>query len=232
LAGMLPPLLASRARTGRPHWVVLDEAHHMIPVASNPTTLTLLQSLDGVMMITVHPDHVDPAALSLINTLIAVGKAPEQTISSFCHTVGHCPPVIPQGELEMGSAILWLSKTESLPFKFKVQPPRTERRRHMRNYAEGELGSDKWFYFRGPQQKLKLKAQNLITFTQLAEGVDDETWLYHLHRQDYSQWLRDAIKDEDLAEEVAQIELNPALPAVESRTQIKDAIEQRYTLPS
>jgi hydroxymethylpyrimidine pyrophosphatase-like HAD family hydrolase len=232
LAELLPPLLALRARTGRPHWVVLDEAHHMIPVASNPATLTLPQSLDGVMMITVHPDHVDAAALSLINTLITVGKAPEQTISSFCHTIRHCPPVIPQGELETGSAIVWFSKTERLPFKFKVQPPRTERRRHMRNYAEGELGADKWFYFRGPQQKLKLKAQNLITFTQLAEGVDDETWLYHLHRQDYSQWLRDAIKDEDLAEEVAQIELNQILPAVESRTQIKDAIEQRYTLPS
>jgi hydroxymethylpyrimidine pyrophosphatase-like HAD family hydrolase len=232
LAEMLPPLLALRARTGRPHWVVLDEAHHMLPVASNPAALTLPQSLNGVMMITVHPDHVDAAALALVNTLIAVGKAPEQTIASFCNTVGHCPPTIPDGELEIGAAIAWFSKTESLPFKFKIQPPRTERRRHMRNYAEGELGADKWFYFRGPEQKLKLKAQNLITFTELAEGVDDETWLYHLQQHDYSQWFRDTIKDEELAEEVAQIESGQSLPAAESRTQIKTAIEQRYTLPA
>jgi hydroxymethylpyrimidine pyrophosphatase-like HAD family hydrolase len=58
---------------------------------------------------------------------------------------------------------------------FKIQPPWTERRCHMQNYAEGELGADKWFYFWRPQQKLKLKAQNLITFTELAEKVDDET---------------------------------------------------------
>jgi HAD superfamily hydrolase (TIGR01484 family) len=232
LAEMLPPLLALRAKAGRPHWIVLDEAHHMIPVASAPVTSTLPTSLKGVMMITVHPDHVDPAALSFINTLIAVGKAPEQTIASFCNVVGHCPYNAPQGELEMGEAIVWFNKFETLPFKFKIQPPRTERRRHMRNYAEGNLGEDKWFYFKGLEQKLNLKAQNLITFTQLAEGIDDETWLYHLHRQDYSQWLRDAIKDEDLADEVTQVEMNQVLSAAESRIQIKDAIEQRYTLPS
>lgn len=72
----------------------------------------------------------------------------------------------------------------------------------------------------------------MINFTQLAEGVDDETWLYHLQRQDYSRWLRDAIKDEELAEEAAQIEVSGALSAIDSRTQIKNAIEQRYTLPA
>jgi hypothetical protein len=181
-----------------------------------------------------HSFTIQPLAKSKlqIDTLIAVGKAPEQTISSFCNVLGHCPPVIPAGELAMGHAIVWFSKTDLPPFEFKVQPPHAERRRHMRNYAEGELGADKWFYFRGPAQKLNLKAQNLINFTQLAEGVDDETWLFHLHRQDYSRWLRDAIKDEELAEEAAQIEVSVALSAIDSRSQIKNAIEQRYTLPA
>lgn len=107
-----------------------------------------------------------------------------------------------------------------------------ERRRHMRNYAEGELGADKCFYFRGAEAKLNLRAQNLISFTQLAEGVDDETWLYHLHQQDYSRWFQEAIKDETLAEEAARIEANPKLSAKESRDRIKAAIEQRYTLPA
>jgi hypothetical protein len=38
------------------------------------------------------------------------------------------------------------------------------------------------FYFRGPDDKLKLRAQNLAVFVQLAEGVDDETWLFHLRQ--------------------------------------------------
>ena len=40
----------------------------------------------------------------------------------------------------------------------------------------------------------------------LAQGVDDETWLFHLRRGDYTRWFRDAIKDNDLAEEVESLE--------------------------
>ena len=62
---------------------------------------------------------------------------------------------------------------------------------------------DKSFYFTGPLNRLNLRAQNLAMFTQIAEGIDDETWLYHLRRGDYSQWMRDAIKDDEMADEVA-----------------------------
>jgi hypothetical protein len=36
-------------------------------------------------------------------------------------------------------------------------------------------GVDKSFFFRGPDAALYLRAQNLSTFLQLAEGVDDAT---------------------------------------------------------
>ena len=49
-----------------------------------------------------------------------------------------------------------------------------------RKYAEGELPPDRSFYFRGPDGKLNLRAQNLALFLQIADGVDDETWLHHL----------------------------------------------------
>jgi hypothetical protein len=68
------------------------------------------------------------------------------------------------------------------------------------------LGEDDSFYFRGPAGNLNLRAQNLVLFNQIAEGVDDETWLYHLHRGDYSRWFREAIKDDVLADEVARVE--------------------------
>ena len=52
--------------------------------------------------------------------------------------------------------------------------------RHTRKYAEGELGEDKSFYFRGPDNALNLRAQNLTIFLQMADGVDDQTWRHHL----------------------------------------------------
>ncbi len=231
-AGLLPALLEMRAKTGRPHWLVVDEVHHLLPSTWDLASLTLPQVLPGILMITVHPNYVAVPALSLVNAIITVGKNPQDAIATFCQAVGTCPPHLELQDLATGQAAMWFRDSEQSPFCFQIAPPKMERRRHMRNYAEGELGEDKCFYFRGQNHKLNLKAQNLIMFTQLAQGIDEETWLYHLQRQDYSQWFRNAIKDEILAAEAAQIEGCEGISAQESRDRIIRAIDHRYTLPA
>jgi hypothetical protein len=118
------------------------------------------------------------------------------------------------------------------PIAFAVSPSRVERRRHLRKYAAGDLGPDKSFYFRGPEGRLNLRAQNLQTFVQMAEGVDDETWLHHLARGHYSRWMREAIKDDALADETARVERDTERDAAASRARIRAAIEHRYTAPA
>ena len=71
-----------------------------------------------------------------------------------------------------------------------------------------------------------------VLFSQIADGVDDETWLHHLRQGDYSAWMRVAIKDQDLADEVRAIEAEAAGSAAESRRRIRAAIADRYTLPA
>jgi hypothetical protein len=138
---------------------------------------------------------------------------------------------LPIDPLEAGRVLYW-RRGDSDPEVVALAPGRTERRRHNRKYAEGVLPPDRSFYFRGPAGKLKLRAQNLLVFVQMAEGVDDETWLYHLRRGDYSLWFADRIKDDELAAEARQVEAAEELGAVESRELIKAAIERRYTLPA
>ncbi len=36
---------------------------------------------------------------------------------------------------------------------------------------------------------MNLKAQNLMIFLQIAEGIDDVTWMHHLRKKDYSDWF-------------------------------------------
>jgi hypothetical protein len=107
-----------------------------------------------------------------------------------------------------------------------------KQRRHARKYAEGELGEDKSFYFRGPEAALNLRAHNLATFLQMAAGVDDKTWQYHLQAQEYSRWFREGIKDEDLAAEAEMVEAEATLGPKESRQRIREMIERRYTAPA
>ena len=86
---------------------------------------------------------------------------------------------------------------------------------------------DLCFYFRGPEGKLNLKAQNLAMFLQIADGVDDETWQFHLKNGDISRWFREVIKDHELAHEAESMERDD-VAAKESRKYIRAQIEQRY----
>jgi hypothetical protein len=71
----------------------------------------------------------------------------------------------------------------------------------------------------------------LILFLQLADGVDDATWEHHRRKGDYSRWLKDSIKDAELAAEVERIEAPAEIDPLEGRRQIRVAIERNYTLP-
>ena len=114
-----------------------------------------------------------------------------------------------------------------------TKPPRTERKRHSRKYAEGNVGPERSFYFRGPEGKLNLKAPNLHQFMQLAEGVDNETWEFHRKNGDYSKWVRNQIKDNQLADELAELEADAAATdPKDTRAAVRAAIEARYTLPA
>jgi hydroxymethylpyrimidine pyrophosphatase-like HAD family hydrolase len=229
---LLSRLQELRMQTGRPHWMVLDEAHHLLPASWNPVRQVLTQDLTGMLLITVHPDQVAPAVLTMMHLVIAIGESPAATLRSFSAVLGQHPPALAPRSLKPGEALLWARQPEQGVQQFRIMPSRTDRIRHRRKYAQGELGEDKSFYFRGPQGQLNLRAQNLMLFMQLAEGVDDATWTYHLWRGDYSRWFREAIKDEDLAASAADIEQQAALSPPESRQLIKTAIQQRYTLPA
>ncbi|HEV8227194.1 MAG TPA: HAD-IIB family hydrolase [Methylomirabilota bacterium] len=230
---LLPGLQDLRSRTGRPHWIVVDEAHHLLPAPSDLVSVTLPRTLSGMMLITVHPEHVSPAVLGSIDVVIAIGRSADQTLRAFGEAVGEHPPAALPATTGPGEALLWRRRPEARePVGIRTLPPRSEHRRHVRKYATGELGEDKSFYFRGQDGQLNLRAQNLALFIQLADGVDDETWLHHLRSGDYSRWFREAIKDEGLAAEAVGVESQTGLDPRESRELIKAAIERRYTMPS
>ncbi len=236
---LLPRIQELRARSGRPHWLVIDEAHHLLPTSWRPSPSTLPQELSGLMLITVHPDHVAPSVLSLIQMIIAVGESPEKAIQGFGEALGQPSPDLAPVQLGAGEALVWSRASDRnhgmgspAPFRLRIAPPRGQRRRHSRKYAEGNLGDDKSFYFRGPAGKLNLRAQNLTMFMQLAEGVDDDTWLYHLRQGDYRRWFQEAIKDDELAAQSERLEEQAQMSAAKSRAAIKAAIEQRYTMPA
>ncbi|HEU5404202.1 MAG TPA: HAD family hydrolase [Terriglobales bacterium] len=227
---LLPNLQAMRTRTGRPHWIVLDEAHHMIPAEWSHLDKLLPRKLGETVLVTVHPDHLAPMTLSLVDVAIAVGRSPRDTLKQMADAIGQTLEW-PKGlSHQTGKVVVWFPHRGEPPFSMDAAIGRAERLRHRRKYAEGDMRYQS-FYFRGARGRQNLKAQNLIVFSQIADGVDEETWLFHLHRGDYSRWFREAVKDKYLADQVERIEQRQDLQPPETRQLIRTLIEARYTLP-
>jgi len=227
LADLLQRAREYERETGKPHWVVLDEAHHMYPLSSQDDVEAVPQTFGASILITVHPSHLHAAALAACNIVIAVGKDQNETFQQFSESAKTAAPPEFTDDHADGEVSVWFCNSERPVITIRIEPSKAERRRHVRKYAEGDL-KDNSFYFRGPEGKLNLRAQNLELFVQLAEGVDEDTWLHHLKKHDYSDWVRTAIKDDALLQAVREVE-DSQLSAAESRERIKAAIQSKYT---
>lgn len=230
-ASLFPQIQELRARTGRPHWIIIDEAHHLLPSAGSASMAPIPPDFPNLVLATVDVSAVWPPLLKSMNGIIAVGASAHETIHDFARIAGRVSPMDSPLLSQLGEAFLWFADGAREPLLVRVQSPAAETRRHKRKYAEGRLGPDNSFYFKGPDGKLNLRAHNLMVFNEIAAGIDDETWLFHLRQHDYSKWLRETIKDDTLASEVARIENAPHPSAQQSREEIIDAINRRYTSP-
>lgn len=230
-ANVFTEIMAMRASKGRPHWIMIDEAHHLWPREWEAGRLVVPDAVHGMMFVTLHPDHLANAVTKHINAVIVLGVEPEERYVEFARATDCAVPRLPNEALEPGE-VWWWRVGDAAIHRIRAHAPTSERRRHVRKYAEGELEPERSFYFRGPEEALNLRAQNLIIFLQLAEGVDEPTWTHHLRNGDYSRWFRTAIKDEELAAAAEEVERDSELSSIEARKQIAALVEQRYTLPA
>jgi hydroxymethylpyrimidine pyrophosphatase-like HAD family hydrolase/energy-coupling factor transporter ATP-binding protein EcfA2 len=221
-----------RSATGLPHWLVIDEAHHVLPAESSPAVDLVRPGAEGLAMITLDAAELAPPMRSLSNvvasTELAAFQAGLRTVLA-ARTGRAGAPALDGPALERGEATLaWLEPTPRA-VRFRVSRRRVHHRRHLRKYAEGELPPERSFFFRGPANALNLRAVNLARFAELAEGVDEATWAHHLGAGEYSDWVRQMIKDPELADEIAAIETAGALPS-ESRRRVLERVRARYSV--
>jgi hydroxymethylpyrimidine pyrophosphatase-like HAD family hydrolase len=226
--GLLRGLLEFRRKTGRPHWILVDEAHYPLPTAWQHGEDINIEQLGGVMFITAFLERLHPDILQTANVFLALSENPSNLINEYCTLISAKPaPLAAPADGQVHQAAIWW-RDRGDPFWLKRIEPKGEHLRHKRTYLDGEMDEDLRFYFRGPENTLNIGVQNLRLFMQVGDGVDDETWLYHLHRGDYANWFRDVILDEQLAALAHQLKENRELEPKESRQQISKFILEKY----
>src|SRR5205814_5457541 len=120
----------------------------------------LPEHVPATIFVTVHPDAMLPAALKRVEYVLALGPDAGAVIDKFCNVIGIAtPPEAPAHNQE--EILFWERCGRRAPVPVTAMRPQQAKNRHVRKYAEGELDKDVSFYFRGPDNRLNLRAQNL-----------------------------------------------------------------------
>jgi hydroxymethylpyrimidine pyrophosphatase-like HAD family hydrolase len=114
-----------RARSGRPHFIVLDEAHHLVPPASRPSHDALPQDLTGIVLVTFAPQNLARPLLEQLDMVVAVGVEAAKTIADFRKAAGLPAAKASTRSVERGEALLWRRATgEELLLRLARTTPR------------------------------------------------------------------------------------------------------------
>jgi HAD superfamily hydrolase (TIGR01484 family) len=107
LTDLAPKLAELRRHSGRPHWLVVDETHHLLPADDASGELLPLGDAESVLHITERPSLVTREVLRATSLFIALGAAAQSLLDEFCQVSGLERPVSQLAPQKSGEALAW-----------------------------------------------------------------------------------------------------------------------------
>jgi phosphoglycolate phosphatase-like HAD superfamily hydrolase len=134
LARIVAAIQNLRRLKGRPHWLVIDEAHHMLHPYWDQTFEPVWHEPGAVIIVTVDPAEISQTVLAYVDLAIAVGQDPQRTLSIFGSRVAQKPPETAPSPLGWGEALVWFRHEFGAPIKVSMTSSPVEWQRHLRKY--------------------------------------------------------------------------------------------------
>jgi HAD superfamily hydrolase (TIGR01484 family) len=115
----LVALFELRKRLGRPHWIVIDEAQHVLASSLAPEHLAPLKPGGAVLLIADQPQRISRAALEKIDLVLALGPDPADTLAQIAAAVGQAAPRFTPIDNGLAPPLAWLrtASTVAIPFQ-------------------------------------------------------------------------------------------------------------------
>src|SRR6202035_2797512 len=107
LSDFISAIANLRAKVGRPHWVLMDEAPHLLPAERDVSATASLDSLPPVILVTVEPKTLAVDALRRVDDIFAVGDKAAEAIERFACALSIPEPELPQTPSGKGEALFW-----------------------------------------------------------------------------------------------------------------------------
>lgn len=216
---------AGHAESGHPVYLLVDEAHQGLGGS-------MRLSLAGgpcVVMLTLFPRLLPVEVLRTVRTVIAFGRGAPDLLAEFCALCGMAAPPTAWNP-DAARALMWRSGESAgglVPY-----PPQRRHIRHAGKYATGDVGRERSFYFRGPDNRYLVAARNLFEFITVARQLPPEVWSHHLGNGDVGRWFRHVIGDDKLVELADTLARAPDCADFESLDLLSRLIGDRYCLPT
>jgi hypothetical protein len=222
-----------RRRLGRPHWIVVDEAHYSLhPSGVRETAIGLDRK--GFCLVTYKPSWLRRSVLQGIDTLaLARTTAPEelsalQDLLACAGAAGQrvigTLPDLPPGEfvlIQPGSA--------AGPLTFASSPRHTPHVRHRRKYADSRVAADQRFLFRDPDGHVVATADSLGACRRVVATLPGRVLAHHAGRGDLSRWVLDVFGDRTLGHQIRKLEARWSRGEIHDlRPKLQELIALRY----
>lgn len=221
---LLPFIQRLRHASGRPYWLVVDEAHYMLPHCATwpPGFLADI----GAIIVALDFDQVCPALLEGVDVLVTLGSTARELVERFARDRRRECPDFPGRLPGSEYACLWnVRDNEDVVLLEQVQPHQ-QHHRHSGKYVSGDVGVWHAFYF----PALGQRACNLTEFVSSAARLDDQALSAHMNAGDFSNWFRQVIRDDVLANKTRLVEADKTLLAHKALEHIVRLVQSRYHL--
>jgi hydroxymethylpyrimidine pyrophosphatase-like HAD family hydrolase len=201
-----------RRLVGRPHWVLIDEAHYSLHEEGVSADALGLEDR-GFCFVTYRPSWLREPVARAVNVFILARTTGSEEL-------GILGAALPAAVGEGGALSETLSRLPRGEFllvqrdanrhlsalTFVAAPRQTVHVRHLMKYIDACVPPGREFLFRSADGHVRGAADSLQSFRRVVATTPDEVLTHHAGRGDFSRWVRDMFADAELARQLRKIE--------------------------
>ena len=201
-----------RRLVGRPHWVLIDEAHYSLHDEGVSADALGLEDR-GFCFVTYRPSWLRERVARAVNVFILARTSGSEELG----ILGAALPAAVGGEGGFAETLARLPRGEFLlvqrdpnhhlsALTFVAAPRQTVHVRHLMKYIDSCVPPGREFLFRGADGRVRGTADSVQSFRRVVATTPDDVLAHHAGGGDFSRWVRDVFGDAELARQLRKIE--------------------------
>lgn len=201
-----------RRQWGRPHWIVIDEAHYWFDRGGGAPEALGVEDR-GFCLVTYRSSRLRDEVVATVDVFLIARTA----LAAEQAFLRDALPVTGEGTDVVTDVIARLPRREFVMVQrdsdgrgavvtFVAAPRQTVHVRHLAKYVDSLVAPGREFLFRRPGGQVTGAAASLQSFRRAVATAPDEVLAHHAGHGDFSRWVQDVFGDAELARQLGKAE--------------------------